>query len=435
MSSLRKSIVLGAILLAIPVLANAQTSRVEGMSLQGDYIKDYTGIYTYVSGVSNVGNLVYGELGTETGIPGAGGSQFDRSVGAVIGNLWDGRFGTWAIHLRSLTPALGQGDVAGQPNPGFGGFDPNTNSNESFDVMWGRKMGTTSFGLRLNRSYFRLEDQLPGVTTTLKFDVPTVGAGDPNLGRNVFGIGGGVGFEMNPNTNVELALLYQARDFESTITGGTSQKDDNSANWLASGRAMWQWMPNVMVVPVIKFYSFDLSNKFSPAAGAATTFNNTLNGWQAGIAGNWTVGSNDLFVLGATFAQNKLEQQYDILGVSAFSGASGFPVGDSLKVTETLTPQVFAALETHVNNWLTLRLGANKGAWQKIKLEDLGAGGRHLELNLSSFNMNIGAGVKLGTLQLDAVVNNEFPQTLGGWFSNIPGGFVAFPKVTATYAF
>ena len=64
MSSVRKSIVLGAAMLALPVLGHAQTSRVEGMSLQGDYIKDYTGIYTYPSGVSSVGNLVYGELGT-----------------------------------------------------------------------------------------------------------------------------------------------------------------------------------------------------------------------------------------------------------------------------------------------------------------------------------------------------------------------------------
>jgi len=434
MSSLRRSIVLGAVLLALPVLANAQTSRVEGMSLQGDYIKDYTGIYTYTSGVSNVGNLVYGELGTETGIPGTGtAGLFDRSVGAVLGNLWDGRFGTWAVHLRSLTPALGQGDIVGQPNPGTLGFDPNTHSNESFDVMWGRKMGTTSFGLRLNRSYFKLEDALPGVTTTLKFDVPT--ATDPNLGRNIFGVGGGVGFEMNPNTNIELSVLYQARDFENAVTGGTKQEDDNSSNWMISGRAMWQWMPNVMVVPVLKFYSFDLSNRSTPAAGAASTFTNTLTGWQAGVAGNWTVGTNDLFVLGVTFAQNKLEQQYDVLGVSAFSTANGLAVGDTLKTTETLSPQVFAALETHVNNWLTLRMGANKGAWQKVKLEDLGASGRTVELNLSSFNMNIGAGVKLGTLQLDAVVNNEFPQTLGGMFSNLPNGFVAFPKVTATYAF
>src|SRR5439155_9504785 len=170
MSHLRNSIVLGAAMLALPVLAQAQTSRVEGMSLQGDYIKDYTGIYTYTSGVSSVGNLIYGELGTAPGTPG---TLFDRSVGAVLGNLWDGRDGTWAIHLRSLTPQLGQGDATAQPNPGSLGFDPNTHSNESFDLMWGKKMGTNSVGLRLNRSFWKLEDDLAGVTTALKFDVPT----------------------------------------------------------------------------------------------------------------------------------------------------------------------------------------------------------------------------------------------------------------------
>src|SRR5881296_3786800 len=109
---LRSLALLAVLTLALPVAALAQTSRVEGMSLQGDYIKDYTGIYTYTSGVSNVGNLVYGELGTATGTPGA---LFDRSVGAVLGNLWDGRYGTWAIHLRSQTPQLGQGDAVSQP--------------------------------------------------------------------------------------------------------------------------------------------------------------------------------------------------------------------------------------------------------------------------------------------------------------------------------
>ena len=37
------------------------------------------------------------------------------------------------------------------------------------------------------------------------------------------------------------------------------------------------------------------------------------------------------------------------------------------------------------------------------------------------------------TARMDA--NNLFPQTLGGFFSNNPGGFISFPKVTATYAF
>src|SRR5437762_12787581 len=101
-----KRIVLGVVLLvALPVVAFAQTSRVEGMSIQGDYIKDYTGIYTYLSQVPNVGNLVYGELGNTQSPP----LTFDRSIGAVLGNLRDGRYGTWAIHLREQAPQLGQG--------------------------------------------------------------------------------------------------------------------------------------------------------------------------------------------------------------------------------------------------------------------------------------------------------------------------------------
>jgi hypothetical protein len=41
--------------------------------------------------------------------------------------------------------------------------------------------------------------------------------------------------------------------------------------------------------------------------------------------------------------------------------------------------------------------------------------------------------VKLGTLQLDAALNNLFPHTLGWLGSGVAQ--VYFPKVTATYAF
>ena len=110
-----KFLVLGAVLLALPVVASAQMSRVEGMALQGDYIKDWSGIFTYTSQVANVGNLVYGELGNVSSPP----FTFDRSVGAVVGNLWEGRLGTWAIHLHEQQTNLGQGDAGpSQPAPG-----------------------------------------------------------------------------------------------------------------------------------------------------------------------------------------------------------------------------------------------------------------------------------------------------------------------------
>src|SRR5437870_4634927 len=172
---LRSFALLAVLTLALPVAAFAQTSRVEGMALQGDYIKDYTGIYTYTSEVSNVGNLIYAELGTlsdpnNPAIDNSNPLTLDRSMGAILGNLWDGRFGTWGIHLREESPGLGQGDASSQPNPGFGGLDPNHNANEAIDLMWGRKSGTTSFGLRFNRSFFKAQDEAPGITTTLEFD-------------------------------------------------------------------------------------------------------------------------------------------------------------------------------------------------------------------------------------------------------------------------
>lgn len=424
--------------LALPALAFAQTSRVEGMGLQGDYIKDYTAIYTYPSQLVNVGNLVYGEMGVTNS---AFSSPSDRAVGAVLGNLWDGRYGTWAFHLREFTPQLGQGDVTSSPSPGVLGSDPNFNGSESFDVMWGTQFGTSNVGLRLNRSFFRFRDALPGVPTTIfEFDPVTGGFGDPNLGRNVLGLGGGIGFEMNPNTMVELSFLYQARTFESNTTAGgttTKSEEEEPTTYLVAARAMWQWQPNVVVTPVFKWYSYDLSNKTAVTTGGVTTttmFDNTLKGWQIGAAGNWTLGTNDLFVAGVTFAQNKLEQEYDIFGLS-----SSFGLSDDLEVTETMTPNVFAALETHVNNWLTLRFGANKGAFTHVEITDRSAApsataDENIEITQSDFSMMLGAGVKLGTLQLDAVLNDAFPQTLGGFWSQA-SNFISFPKVTATYAF
>ena len=413
-----------AIMLALPVMAYGQTARVEGMAMQGDYIKDYTGIFTYVSGINSVGNLVYAELGNDASLFGA--TPTDRGVGAVLGNLWDGRFGIWGIAMRAQTPAIGQGDATSSPGPADStgaGRDRNQNTNQSFDLMWGKKMGTMNFGAHLSRSFRKDKTVSGGVTTNLEFDNTQA---QNNLGRNILGYGAGLGFELSQNTNVEVSALLESRTFENSVTPpGTSNKDDGGLNYQIAGRMMWQWTPSCVVTPVLKFYSFDLSHKTNPAS--ANT-DNTLSGWQAGVAGNWTVGTSDLFVLGGTFASNKVEEGENLFG---FQGTYGAP-DPQLKLTENLTPQVFAALETHVNRWLTLRFGANKGAWDKIKVEGKGATAFTRELSISAFRMNIGAGVKVGTLQLDGVLDNNFAQRATRLGSD---DAPTATKVSATYAF
>jgi hypothetical protein len=434
---MKKSVVLSALfLLALPVVAFAQTSRLEGMTLQGDYVKDYTSIYTYPSQVPNVGNLVYGEVGNTNGVTGGVGgfvipvAVTDRAIGSVLGNLFDGRYGVWGIHLRQTTPDLGQGDTVNGPAAGVIGGDPNTNNNEAIDLMWGKKMGTTAIGLRFNRSYYKSEINAPPVTTTLAFD-PTGGVNPltQNLARNITGFGGGVSFETNPNSTIEASLLYQSRSWESTTTGApaTNGKEDGPTSYLFSARAMYQWQSNVMIVPVAKFYSYDLSRK-SITAATTQTFDNSLKGWQIGAAANWSLGSNDLLVWGLDFVQNKVEQAEKQIAIP----------GDTTTystITENISPRLFAALETHVNSWLTLRMGASKDFYNTLKGESKFVSGASVKTTSSSFNMNLGAGVKVGTMQFDAVLANNAYQyangLLGGATPN--GGF--FPKVTATYSF
>ncbi len=411
-----------ALLLTLPVMAFAQTARVQGMALQGDYIKDYTGIYTYLSGLSSVGNLVSGDLGNNAVAPA------DRGVGAVLGNLWDGKFGTWGVNLRETTPNLGQGDASGGnavPANTPAAVDPNTNSNRSFDLMWGKKMGTLNLGLRLNRS-FRRSKEVNNVGVTTILEGQNVSAVSTNPGRNIMGFGGGLGFDMGKNSTAEVSILYESRTFESSVssTPATSNKDDGGTSYAVAGRLFWQSTPSCVITPVVRFYSYDLSRK----TGTPASFDNKLNGWQIGAAGNWTVGTSDLFVLGATLAQNTLDEGENVLGLALPAG-----VDPRVKMTENFSPQVFAALETHVNRWLTLRFGANNGAFHRVKWVNQGAALAHtLEVSDSPFQMNLGAGVKLGTVQLDGVMDSNFAQNatrLGA--DNAP----RFTKVTATYAF
>ncbi len=402
-----KWLILGtALLMALPVVAVASTSRVEGLGIPGDYIKDYSNIYTYLSNVCCVGNLVYGEIGNDN-FP--AGTQ-DRAVGAVLGNLWDGRYGTWGLHLRETTPQLGQGDKTSNTNIGVQGADPNVNDNQALQLQWGKKFGSTSLGLEYYRSYGRVEN------TPIDYKVGSVPDTllDPNTHRNINGVGVGLGFEMNPQTTVEVSLLYESRTFELNNAAGKFENDGAGAYQIA-GRLFWQWQPNVMVVPVFKYYSLDMSTKGVPIHGSLV--DSTLKGWQAGVAGNWTLGTNDLFVLGATFAQNKWEGSFS-----------------NMKVTETMTPALFAALETHLNPWLTARFGATKGAFYRVETKAPGAVTTE-KVTTSPFDMFLGIGMKISSLQMDMTLD---PQVLHNGPYFVTGSTVdgpVFPKITATYSF
>jgi hypothetical protein len=391
-----------ALAAVLPSVALASGARVAGLNVPGDYIKDYTGIFTYVSGVNNVGNLVYTE-------PNSG----NETMGAVLGNLWEGRLGTWGVHLRRFHPALGQ-SLAGDPitNSAIGfpvGTDPNTNG-EALDIMWGQKMGAGSLGLRLNRSFVSVE--APGGTVE----------GNGNLGRNVWGIGVGYGFAMNQDTDIELAGHFQNRSFQdpgATFPPDWAEDDGNTAI-LVAGRAMMKSSGNLMWVPVAKYYSFDIS-AVDATAPTPNTLDEKITGWQIGIAGNWSIGSDDLLVLGANVVGNRFE-------ITTTGTATG-------EINETFYPNLFAGLESHVNSWLTLRFGAQNAVMYSVRAEQAGNPALPLTIKEHDFTYNMGAGTKIGSLMLDATLESGFwnNPVSGVWNNGL--GADPFPRVSATYSF
>jgi hypothetical protein len=408
---IKRFFVAAAIACIVPAAAFASTARMTGLNVPGDYTKDYTGMFTYLSTVNSTGNLVYAEAGSMDGYY----SNDDRGMGAVLPNLFDGKAGVWAIHMRTWDPALGQSWWGAPINGGGRFYDPNYNGNfQSFDIMWGHKLGSANLGLRLNRSFYSYDN---GATTV---------EGKGNNGRNNLGFGAGVGFDINPNNSVEAALQFQSRTFDQGGTGALT--DDGGSGYLFAARMWSKRSGSLTLVPAVKLWKLDQST-----TDGTVSAKDELSGWQLGGAGNWAVGHDDLFVFGAQFIGNKQKQDTD-------------------EYTETLMPVLFMGLETHLNSWLTFRAGAQQSAFETWEHKDSSPGGVTTKESQSHFSFNMGTTVKIGNVQFDAVLdpaflNNPFAQLMGG--TNVafdqynyydanraaggPNYGTAFPQVSLTY--
>jgi hypothetical protein len=430
------------LVVAFPVVAVASPARVDGLGIQGDYIKDYTNVYTYLSNLCCIGNLVYGELGNWD----SDSQTQDRAVGAFISNLWDGRYGTFGIHLREEMGALGQADANTRVDADWA-WDSNENGSHSFDIMWGKKFGAMSLGLRLNRAYAKYESS--DALSESEYDWSELTGdywytSDPyslNWHRNVLGFAGGIGYECSPTLALELGGTFQSRTYEVKDTTGVKFENDGGSAYLLAARALWQWQPNITVVPVFRYFNMNSDLKISdPNYDPPVKFDPyeiNRSGWQLGLAGNWALNQNDLFVMGATFGATNYSYKYNYFSTSEEDYGT-YSVYD-YEYNDTYMPILFAALETHVNPWLTLRFGAQQGSFytEKYSQDDTDAlpnsNGEEKDHH-SWYSMNMGAGVKLGTLQLDATLNQSFFHN-GPYLISGESTSYLFPKVSATYTF
>lgn len=199
----------------LPAPAPATTARVVGLNVAADFTNDPTAMFTFLTAVTASGSHAYLDAGSVTGATGNG----DRAMGAVLADLWEGRAGVWAIHLRQLNPALGQPWIGLPIVPGYLGFDPNRRD-ESLDLAWGGRVNGADVAARLQRSFNSSDNG------------SALGEGVGPTRRNVRGAGLGLGFELGDRGSIEVSGQVQGRAYRSA-----TQLDDGGMAYLFAVRA------------------------------------------------------------------------------------------------------------------------------------------------------------------------------------------------------
>ena len=437
-----KSALVAALVTLVPAAALASTARVQSLGLQGDYIQDYSNVYAYPSSIVRYNNLVYGDLGNKN-VDGGDLNDFEdnnepvpglqnsgRAMGAYL-NTWKWLPGTWGIQINENHNALSQAYGAGY-------YD--RNRNEGITLLWGDKVGGANLGLLIEKAssssnngndvlepYTGAPAFAPGTPTNARQFMNTINAGLGLDDRNSWGVGAGVTFNWSAwsrEQQADIGVHFRDNSLKlEDIGAGQTLEDNGNSSFSINARAQLAVSDNSYLTPVLNYYSMDRGTKFTDTVTPANNFDfdNSVTGWQIGIAESWVLRESDLLIMG--LQANGETVDYDD------PAALGAPT----KVTYTTTPSIFGALEVHPVGWWHVRLGAGKPVWSKFKAENKTTNAS-LTLKDSPLQYAFGTGFRLGNrLDLDAVVNQDFAFT-GSWGAS-GNSETPFSSLSMTYRF
>jgi hypothetical protein len=437
MSSKMSVRILALILLAcaLPAVASASSTRIQSLGMQGDFVMDYSNVHTYPSALVRYQSLVYGDLGVKD-VSGGDLSEFndnnantlsdaDRSMGAILGNLWGGKAGVWSVNFHENATPL---------SPALGAAYFNRNPNEAWDVLWAYKFNKMSLGLEFNRSFSSDDEFSTGGQVVEPYTSGSFLSGSFSNARQLFnivasqlgsqdfntlGIGGGLSFDMgDENSHNWVDLSGEFRDLSATFEDTTlsAKEDDGGSSFAFNARMHWEASDDMHWMPVANFYRLDLSQTFTDNTGLNnTSFDNTVTGFNVGACAQWKLRESDWFYLGAAFEDVNMKLE----SVDA-------------KLNYMNAPNVFAALESNLWSWLTFRLGASKPIYSRLKVTDnVSTTPTEGSLKDSPLQYSVGLGFHVSKIDVDALLNQDWPFT-GGWLAS-GSREVPFSRLSATY--
>jgi hypothetical protein len=457
--------------LAVPALAT--DARQIALGGVGNYIEDDYNIFTWYGTLPSYSNtvwigLTYDDYYYYLGASADDGMSYQSYIGASYGLGADAKYGTLAMFFNYYGKPLNSEqfgwDYTGDPYSEY--------LNSKWNVLYGYAMEKLSFGLHFTRS-----DRSDVYDWSYGYQDPdtTIALNYTNE-RAYTTVGAGVRFDVGEKMYADLAFDYSWAG--QTVDNGQYSYDQYygygevtaDANKMMDfrGRAFYEWNETVTLVPYAEFGTFDFSLKGSESKVFNRAFSTDTLDWKDtnygvkgmgmtfGLGANVKVNENNLLVFAVEpYSHMKVEQSdppaSDFVRYEwgSYPYSDPYSWGKTYETTYTVLPTFRLALESDVKDWLTFRIGAEKGfqkseykqsyTYQNGSEEDTDQiAYEETDTYTSSwFEYWMGLGFHVGDFDIDAVVNNNLPFRVGYWLTGYSDNHNGPPvyMLTAAYHF
>lgn len=393
-----------AMLLASPVMATK--SRLTAMGGVDNYLEDDYNIFNWPATLPSYANIVVIELINDdyyhSGFEpyarqgdgydaGWYGNKVSAMFGLIKGLGEENQYGTLGLFLMEVASGL---NPWGDELEGMWD-DANLFSwpvYNKFTLMYGYAMdGGLSFGLGFSRSDEGATEELEGFDGEIHWAYTTLSAG--------------VRFDIGDNAYGDVAFDYSMASYtEKPSSYGEISQDANSMYGFKA-RAFYDWNEYLTIIPFFGFRMWDFSLDADSSGYYSECWGSKGMSFNFGIGTNWMVNDENTIIVGI--------DPYSYTKVEPSECESGYEV----EGTMTTLPRFLLALESEVTDWLTLRTGCIKELNKlemKSAYEDSEYKASYTE---ACFDWFLGLGFDVADFEIDCVVHEQVPFSLGYWLT------------------
>lgn len=194
-------------------------------------------------------------------------------------------------------------------------------------------------------------------------------------------------------------------------------ENDNKISQDFSGRFFYYLNDYLSLIPFFSYSKLDLSSKQSPAPISQVEIERITKTTRAGIGANMLPFEENRIIIGVIYNSTVYEKSC---------------VAYDTTITNNSIPEIVSGIESELKSWLIVRAGIKKSLLIN-KVESSNGIKSIITEKYAPFKLNLGLGIRFGSLELDAVINEDLPFTYGYFISGEENPI--FTKVSATYLF